>query len=48
MTFSGGARTGGVNQHAMHRLGHTYYGYGLDCYDWYLTHPADTESPYCG
>jgi hypothetical protein len=44
-----GALTGGVRQHAMHRLDHRYpyYGYGVDCYDWYLSHPAD-PLPYCG
>jgi hypothetical protein len=44
-----GAGTGGVRQHAMHRLDHRYpyYGYGVDCYDWYLSHPAD-PLPYCG
>jgi hypothetical protein len=48
--FGEGARTGGVHQHAMHRFGHPYYGYGTDCYDWYLSHPADSLSPYgyCG
>jgi hypothetical protein len=45
-----GAGTGGVRQHAMHRLDHRYpyYGYGVDCYDWYLSHPADTVPSYCG
>jgi hypothetical protein len=48
--FGEGARTGGVHQHAMHRFDHPYYGYGVDCYDWYLSHPADSVSPYgyCG
>jgi hypothetical protein len=34
----------------MHRLDHRYpyYGYGVDCYDWYLSHPADTVPSYCG
>jgi hypothetical protein len=44
------AHVGGIRQHAMHRLDriYPYYGYGVDCYDWYLSHPADTEPPYCG
>ena len=50
--FGEGARTGGIHQHAMHRFGrfYPYYGYGVDCYDWYLSHPADSVSPYgyCG
>lgn len=47
--FGEGARTGGIHQHAMHRFGrfYPYYGYGVDCYDWYLTHPTD-PLPYCG
>jgi hypothetical protein len=44
------ARVGDVRQHAMHRLDriYPYYGYGVDCYDWSFSHPADTEPPYCG
>lgn len=47
--FGGGARTGGIHQHAMHRLDriYPYYGYGVDCYDWSLSHPTD-PLPYCG
>ena len=50
LAFGEGARTGGIHQHAMHRFSHPYYGYGVDCYDWYLSHPADSVSPYsyCG
>jgi hypothetical protein len=45
---SGGV--GGIRQHAVHRLDRIYPsdGYGVDCYDWYLSHPADSVSPYCG
>jgi hypothetical protein len=45
------ARTGdrGHRRFAMHRRDriYPYYGYDLDCSDWYLLHPDTTLPPYC-
>jgi hypothetical protein len=46
----GGGRIGIDSHHAMHRFGgfrHGYYGYGLDCYDWYYLHPDHQWPPAC-
>jgi hypothetical protein len=46
----GSGRIGIGGHHAMHRFGGVrrgYYGYGLNCYDWYNQYPSYPWPPTC-
>jgi hypothetical protein len=46
----GSGRIGIGGHHAMHRFGNVrrgYYGYGLNCYDWYNQYPSYPWPPTC-